>query len=728
MAEEKNIIDTSAFESFFGDDFTKDKFAKEQQFGRRIYITAWAVEILAASLGLCIAFFMAYDAYTSSSDSKLIGAILGALPFVLIAVIEPTKIPLALGLYKVKHLGWKLLILIALIGLTVVTFETIFTGLERQVTNTTAIVTEGKDEIRAYEDEIVDLNKEKQRIKQLSIPDATKDLDEQIKTLKNSRKGETENARDSLNEATKKIQEEIKGFNARKDEILKASIKRISFLEQQEQKSATRISELREELNAIESGEVDGIDQKLKNIDDIKTLMDKVKNYVTSGETGQIKLAQNMIGVTEDGKRGPNTNRNVDNFLSQQQDKIDDIREEIDTIRKDYKKSRDLNRENKEREINEEENKINKYTEERDELLKQQTKVPEVKELDKKIEKKRDLIAELNRNSKEEQDTDKQQFNIKINSLEEQKSNLTSTISAEKDREKDLDKEITNLNKKITSKKNSLRREAEKNQIYRFAKKYRSFMDRDKNLAEGKKIDILEVSEGDLSFVGFLWFGSIALICATVGTILALISSIMQDPEAFREKQKMIKSTPVRRAIRLLAVALRRRINKPRKVEVPVEVEKIVEIEKEVEKEVEIIKEVIKEVPVDRIVEVEKEIPVEKIALKEVPVEIVRKELVHVPFYATEAGVVDATNVLKNSKIPVQTIEGNNSIETESQIIDVEIKDEVKPNKKGSNEKGREAESTNSKPKAKATKPKTTANKTARAKRTASRKPTPANK
>ena len=61
-------------------------------------------------------------------------------------------------------------------------------------------------------------------------------------------------------------------------EILKASIKRVSFLEQQEQKSAKRITELREELTAIESDEIDGIDQKLENIDDIKTLMNKVQN------------------------------------------------------------------------------------------------------------------------------------------------------------------------------------------------------------------------------------------------------------------------------------------------------------------------------------------------------------------------------------------------------------------------------------------------------------------
>ena len=48
--------------------------------------------------------------------------------------------------------------------------------------------------------------------------------------------------------------------------------------------------------------------------------------------------------------------------------------------------------------------------------------------------------------------------------------------------------------------------------------------------------DILDVTEKELAWVGFIWFGSIALICATVGTMLALISFIMTDQQAFLEK------------------------------------------------------------------------------------------------------------------------------------------------------------------------------------------------
>ena len=103
--EDKNLIKAEALQKLFGEE-SKDQFKKEEQFGKRLYITAWAVEILAALLGLCIAFFMAYDAYYTSEDkdfSTTINAILGALPFILIAIIEPTKIPLAGGLYRVKQ-------------------------------------------------------------------------------------------------------------------------------------------------------------------------------------------------------------------------------------------------------------------------------------------------------------------------------------------------------------------------------------------------------------------------------------------------------------------------------------------------------------------------------------------------------------------------------------------------------------------------------------------------
>ena len=126
MSANNSMIEGLA-NSLFEDN--EGKFAKEKSFAKKLLATAWAVEIMAALLGLLIAFFMAFDAYYSTDEKGFsvgMNALLGALPFLLIAIIEPTKIPLAGGLYKIKHFGWKALILCALLGLTLVTFETIF--------------------------------------------------------------------------------------------------------------------------------------------------------------------------------------------------------------------------------------------------------------------------------------------------------------------------------------------------------------------------------------------------------------------------------------------------------------------------------------------------------------------------------------------------------------------------------------------------------------------------
>ena len=128
-----------------------------------------------------------------------------------------------------------------------------------------------------------------------------------------------------------------------------------------------------------------------------------------------------------------------------------------------------------------------------------------------------------------------------------------------------------------------------------------------------------------MKWVSIVWFGSIALIVSTIGTILALISYILRDPEAFVERKKfsltrrinrlfylifwrfnriLLSATnlilavaklflsfaeifrgligqPVQRAIRLALIAYRRRLNKPRIETVEKEVEKIVEVEVE---------------------------------------------------------------------------------------------------------------------------------------------------
>ena len=152
------------------------RFEGESAYGRKILYVAWAVEILAALIGLTIAGATAYDAYKgieNPNESHLINALIGALPFIIIAIIEPTKIPLAGGFYKTRILSWKILILVALIGLTVVTFETMFNGLERNLTNVTREVVESENKIHFLTDQLSEKERELKHISELSADNIT---------------------------------------------------------------------------------------------------------------------------------------------------------------------------------------------------------------------------------------------------------------------------------------------------------------------------------------------------------------------------------------------------------------------------------------------------------------------------------------------------------------------------------------------------------------------------
>ena len=100
-----------------------------------------------------------------------------------IAVIEPTKI-LAGGLYKTRILGWKILILVTLLGLTGVTFETMFNGLERNLTSVTKKVVDAENDIVFLSDQVAEKNRKYEEIDALSEQSVTADLQAELAILR----------------------------------------------------------------------------------------------------------------------------------------------------------------------------------------------------------------------------------------------------------------------------------------------------------------------------------------------------------------------------------------------------------------------------------------------------------------------------------------------------------------------------------------------------------------
>src|SRR5688500_14220088 len=99
-------------------------------YGRWTYRGAWGLEIIAAAIGLATGLALGIQAYSSSETATTMELVLASAPFLMVALAELTKIPIATLMFVASWV-WKPLLAVALCGLAMLTFGTVFLGLER---------------------------------------------------------------------------------------------------------------------------------------------------------------------------------------------------------------------------------------------------------------------------------------------------------------------------------------------------------------------------------------------------------------------------------------------------------------------------------------------------------------------------------------------------------------------------------------------------------------------
>jgi len=718
--------------------FTPEKkFEAEAKYGQRILYVAWAVEILAALIGLTIAWATAYDAYRgidNPDQSQLMNALIGALPFLIIAVIEPTKIPLAGGFYKTRILGWKILILTALLALTGVTFETMFNGLERNLTNVTRNVVDSENRIQYLTDQLTEKNRELDNLVGKSATELTQDLTETLERLTAEYDSFVNNETDNLREQIRPINDQKRELELRlasmagqsleaskaQTDLIRSNIedlqKRISSIEktrdselaayrlsltsrsdavdkqnkqkldglksQKEQKQA-QIDKLTQEKSSASNE----LSQKIQKLDDD---LEKAVNQATQEKSQALSKAglfSNKEKIAEpfdvriksaQSRHRSNSareNNSYEELASSIDSRIRNLLGEIAVLDKnitsaitgstgantsiDQTKVDAINTTAQrqiveiQKQISIAQNQIVQISDARSGAAKRdkQSMSASIAQLDKQA---RELSEASNKRISER----KARFETARQSIAEQKNQRVLSSNEQKKKIPALEIDLVKIQNEIDENKKIKREASYNSQVYRLAA-----------LAYGKT-DVADVTRDEIKIVSIIWFGSIALIVSTVGTVLALISHILRDPDAFVEGKRFsltrrirrlsylvfvrmsrvllsginlllaltrlilsfaeifrgLIGKPVQRAIRRTLLAQRKRAHRPRIQIVEKEVEKIVE----------------------KIVEIE--VPVEKVVITEVPVEIVRKELVYVPLYSTDSGLIDASTELKGSK------------------------------------------------------------------------------
>ena len=591
------------------DAIAQSQIELNKQYGKNLVRIAWGIEIIAASIGLFIGVSSAYTTigyYADMEDTVRAGNVftnvfIGAAPFIIIAAVELTKIPLALGFYRTKRLVWRLLFLVTLFMLVFVTFETLFNGLER---NFSALESKIQKPRNAYQEQKATLAN-----MQTSIDEATARTVEQI----------NEDFAVKISEAATEGRSKISSIEDERD----AEIKKID----------EQIDRLSESLTV--AADASGLQQKVDRIrSDIKTARENATAQIQSERDAVSASLENIDISIQKIDENMTSEMNNKGFLTS-----------ASGIRAAAKEIRDIQLANKkqiseslEAKINDIDNRLEAY------ILAQNI---ELKSSEANLTKSQASMSGMlgkNLDTLQARVDDKMQQYSKL--IEE--SNISSNKNIERiETEREAAKEIQSNREKglpaleqqrmvirteIIKLENEINMAARENNIYRITGR---FYDRE---------SAAEITVEELKVVTSIWFGSIALIASLVGAVLALAGFVLQDPESY--KPVLNKKRPFQNAARGILIRLRK-FYTYRKTGVLrttlrsllVDIRRWMRAPRIKYVEVKVPHEVIKEVPGP-----------ERVVYKEVPKEIIKNEIVYVPLYSVEEGTVMKDKVIQESK------------------------------------------------------------------------------
>lgn len=524
--------------------------------GRKFYFTAWVVEIIAATIGLTIAWSQGYASYLyllSENEgifpmAQLFDLFIAALPFIMVAIAELLKIPFAYLVYMNRRLVVKVVYSFVLLTVTIITFETLIFGFERQYTNITQQVRVPQKQLDIIDIKLADIDKRTARLENQTEDSIKLTINEMLQSAKQNKDFDIEN------------------YNNQKNALYKSTnssaYSQIEILQQEnnqiESQAETSISQLQKTLKISIKEESSNAKQRTidqnKQIDALRDEILRIEEKIASKEVSLGALgALFSTDISKWEKDIVRKEKQIDSLISSgsmistTSGKIDG---RIESIR-----SKANNK------ISENNNKISQL---KIKVALAQGDNFKIKSIDENIQIRLEAYTDSlsiieKKRSKMEKDFENR--DAVIEGLYADKNKLTESQGAIKSQ---IDKAASN------------------SQVYRIAMSWY-----EKNRAS-------DVTRIEADNVAFFWFGSLALIVSTIGVSLAFGAYILKHPvkgysAKTRTKGRIIKS------LMLTLRRLRKRLRSPKVVT------KI--------KEVEVVKEVVKEVPVDKVVF--KEVPIE---------------------------------------------------------------------------------------------------------------------
>lgn len=562
------------------------------QLGRQLYIFAWAFEICAVMIGLAIALMQGYSSFeemevynTNTGFVTSTNIFIAAMPFIMVALVEITKIPFVGAFYQAKSIAWKFIFGFTLIFMAAITFESAANGFERNFNALIFGINDFKRNLSATEEKIGNLEDQRGRLSTLTSDQIEAEFQEKYSNLSAARAADAKIV--SGRKAELRATTENETLTNLRDEIREKSLRR-------------------QELEGL----------KAQAVDDANKIYQTLLSEGRTNTTSELRILQSALQRKQD---------SYDSSLTQSYKEIEDANIFTrNSVRDDWEER--LN--TKDAEIRDLEREIRNFDRTSYQLKERENLMLQLDAINSQFDPQISLVLEERRSLREmlarsigtkEKDIEdrvknfdaelvaiEQRFDRAGDEIKQQRNVALERFDSNSDRIDSIDSELDSLNLARLDLRKEINTRVGNNQVYRMAQ-----------MLYGKE-QAADIDRQEVTLVASIWFGSLAALIAFTGIMLALASYVLSDQSASKKDKSKY---PINRLLaRFVNSGRRYFITKRRTQKLP--------IIKEVPKEI------IKEVEVSKVVTVEK------------PIEVKVREVVHVPFYTNDKKLLNITEAM----------------------------------------------------------------------------------
>lgn len=478
---------------------SNNRLSNEKLFGIGVRLVkfAWIVEILAVSIGFLISIIVSYSVYAElnrtgndMSFGDYSSILVAALPFVLVAVVEAAKIPVATAMMYAKHVGWRLLFFVGLLLLASITFETMLNGFERNFSGLNITIDERKNEALLIQGKIDDLENRKTEIDVIDPEEVDSNYQQSSGLANNSYYQTLDRQRSHIAQQIAQLDSENEKIQEYQAEIAELTRKERDIYDAWDRDRNELQARLRGLLNSYVSNSQNEREQLQKELNDLKAEMEREVADAGFFTRSQVEKKYRQLVAEKEARLYDVSDRTGGQEALQKQTETEQqLQSQLQVLGRTYQNRIDIGRAR----ITYLENQI-------------------ASEATGNEEKKNAVRASFDRIAAQAESTRVNTINIALNERNKQLSEY-EIIQQEV---RQLDETIFQLNQEQTQIRHEINRLVNSNQIYRLA------------AYVADKEQAIEVPKSTVGLVALVWFSSLAFISAVTGVFLAIAGIYMQ--------------------------------------------------------------------------------------------------------------------------------------------------------------------------------------------------------